>query len=228
MGREAAPPQGLGTPPQGLQTLRESVANYYGSRLAAYGATPLGVDWSCQLTQDLRFAQLLRACDFSGPFSLDDLGCGYGALLAFLARRHPGAGIDYLGIDMSPAMVARARSKWRRQERVAFAVGDHSPRTADYTVASGIFNVRLEADTPLWEQWIDHTLARIAASSRLGFAVNFLAPLPDGALGKPQLYRTAPGHWRGLCGKLGFASSVLDNYGMREFTLLARRDPAVP
>src|SRR5882757_7851008 len=73
------------------------VEAYYSARVARYGATPLGVDWSCQATQSLRFVQLLKICDFSAPFSLNDLGCGYGALCAFLDTRYSEAGIDYLG-----------------------------------------------------------------------------------------------------------------------------------
>jgi trans-aconitate methyltransferase len=84
-----------------------SIEAYYSARVAKYGATPLGVDWSCQATQSLRFVQLLKICDFAAPFTLNDIGCGYGALAAFLAMRYPEAKIDYLGLDLSRAMVSR-------------------------------------------------------------------------------------------------------------------------
>ena len=84
---------------------------YYSARVAQYGATPMGVDWSCQATQSLRFVQLLKVCDFSAAFSLNDIGCGYGALAAFLAVRHPKSKIDYLGVDLSRAMIERARRR---------------------------------------------------------------------------------------------------------------------
>ncbi|MGN8544218.1 class I SAM-dependent methyltransferase [Bradyrhizobium sp. 13971] len=87
---------------------------------------PARVDWSCQATQDLRFVQLLKLCDFSAPFSLNDIGCGYGALCAYLARRHPQAEIDYLGIDLSRAMISRARRRFSAPGR-RFKVGKGSP-----------------------------------------------------------------------------------------------------
>jgi len=60
----------------GVQQVYSDVEAYYGARVAKYGATPRGVDWSCQATQSLRFVQLLRICDFAAPFALNDVGCG--------------------------------------------------------------------------------------------------------------------------------------------------------
>jgi hypothetical protein len=48
-------------------------------KIRKFGATPLGVDWTCVSTQQLPFVQLLKLCDTS-PASLNDLGCGYGAI----------------------------------------------------------------------------------------------------------------------------------------------------
>ena len=55
-----------------LGSVYSDVEAYYSARVAKYGATPLGVDWSCQATQSLRFVQLLKICDFSCE---RDLGC---------------------------------------------------------------------------------------------------------------------------------------------------------
>jgi len=91
-----------------LGDVLSDVEAYYSARVAKHGATPLGVDWSCWATQNLRFVQLLKLCDFSAPFALNDIGCGYGALAAHLAMRHADAEIDYLGVDLSQAMIRRA------------------------------------------------------------------------------------------------------------------------
>lgn len=205
-----------------LAPLRGRIRGYYTAKIERHGPTPAGVDWSCTPTQELRFVQLLRLCDFSRPFSLDDLGCGYGALLGFIGRRHRGARVDYLGIDLSESMVAQAQALWARRRNAAFRVGSRSPRVADYSVASGIFNVRIDEPLGLWEEFIADTLRGLSASSRVGFAVNFLAPLPQGMEGKPELYRCSPAPWVEFCERLGLATEVLDRYGMREFTLFAR------
>ena len=102
-----------------LNAVCEQVEAYYSAKLARHGANPHGVDWSCAATQWLRFVQLLKICSFDTPFSLIDLGCGYGALAAFLADRYPHASVEYLGIDLSPAMVRRARRRYRGFRRSA-------------------------------------------------------------------------------------------------------------
>ena len=166
--------------PAFLVPVHARIAPYYGETVARHGATPRGVDWRCVPTQELRFIQLLKLCDFSRPFSLNDVGCGYGALIGFIARRHPQATIDYLGIDLSPAMISRARRRHRGAAGRRFVVGSGIPRTADYAVASGVMNVMLDHPPALWEEFVAETLRCMHASARLGFAVNFMAERPDG------------------------------------------------
>lgn len=198
---------------------------YYAAKLARYGAIPPGVDWSCEATQRLRFVQLLKLCAFDAPFSLNDVGCGYGALSVFMAERYPDCQVDYLGIDIAPSMVRRARRRHRGEPNVRFAVGRSIPRQADYAVASGIMNVKLDQPLDLWEFFVRTTLVDMHRTSRLGFAVNFMAsPTPDAPPG--QLYCPAPETWIRFCQEtLGCSVAVLSDYGMREYTLHVRRLP---
>jgi len=198
------------------------VQAYYEAKLARHGANPRGVDWSCTATQWLRFVQLLKLCSFDTPLSLIDLGCGYGALAAFLAERYPRASVDYLGIDLSSAMVRRARRRHRGNPAIRFRIGRSYPQQADYTVASGVMNVRLGCPIPLWESLVRSTLADMRRMSRRGFAVNFLAMLPVNT--PPEmLYCPHPAIWSRYCEEeLGCAVEVRDDYGIREYTLLAR------
>jgi SAM-dependent methyltransferase len=203
------------------------IERYYAAKLARHGATALGVDWSCTGTQWLRFAQLLRICPLERPFSLIDLGCGYGALAAFLVEHHPEARIDYLGIDLSHEMVRRARRRHRGKPSSRFAVGRTSSHAADYAVASGIMNVMLGYPLSLWEGFVRTMLLDLHHMGRQGFAVNFLTALsPDVPAG--QLYCPDPAVWARFCeDEFCRSVEVLENYGLREFTLLARaRDSA--
>ncbi|RYF25849.1 MAG: class I SAM-dependent methyltransferase [Comamonadaceae bacterium] len=195
---------------------------YYSARLLKYGATPLGVDWSCAPTQQLRFVQLLKLLGKRRKFSLNDLGCGYGALLAFLEMRHPSWQVDYAGVDLSSVMVAKAAELWGHRPSCSFEVGFQCQRVADFSVASGIFNVRLDMKPNDWASFIASTLADMHASSRKGFAVNFLEPARPGSTPVPELYRAPLRKWARYCEqRFGSRTEIVRGYGMREYTLLA-------
>ncbi|EIM24649.1 class I SAM-dependent methyltransferase [Microvirga lotononidis] len=203
-----------------LDEAYRQVEHYYTQKLRRHGASPLGVDWSCMPTQALRFRKLLTLCDFASPFSLNDLGCGYGALLDYLALYHPQTPVDYLGVDLSPAMVRSAKKRWVG-ERIRFLQGVESPRPADYSIASGIFNVMLDQPIPLWEQLIETTLTHLRSTSRKGFAVNFVHLPASGLIMTAGLYCTRPERWSAFCEtRLNSRVRIVDDYGMREFTLL--------
>jgi len=205
-----------------LEQLHRDVAQYYTGTLRRFGPTPLGVDWSCAPTQALRFRKLLTLCDFGSSFSLNDVGCGYGALLEYLAEYHPDAEIDYLGIDLSQAMVRKARKLWSGGSR-RFLQASVAPRAADYSIASGIFNVMLDQPVDRWERFVATTLRHMHETSRRGFAVNFVsAPLPGQGI-RRGLYGASPERWIDFCRtEFGGDAALVSNYGMSEFTLLVR------
>jgi SAM-dependent methyltransferase len=181
------------------------------------------VDWPNAASQYLRFLQLLKICDFGRPFSLNDFGCGYGALLGYLAVRHRGADVTYNGIDLSPSMISIAGRRWAKRPRTTFVVASRCPKITDYSVASGVFNVRLGQPLEAWEAYVRQILRDLCGHSRMGFAVNFLLPHDDARM-ESALYRTPRSRWIRFCRQeLGCVVTPLTGYGLREFTLLARR-----
>ncbi len=213
---------------QDCTPLHIAVAQYYRQTLRRHGATPAGADWLSAAGQDLRLALLLRVCNLDWPFSLNDLGCGYGALPDYLLSRHPGLQLDYLGIDVSREMVACAARRFRNHPaphplKICFKQGCAAPRVADYAVASGIFNVVPAAAEGLWTGLIAQTLSGLHATTRHGFAVNFMRDTP-GEPREPGLYQTSPAPWVAYCEReLGTTITVLEDYALNEFTILARR-----
>ena len=203
-----------------LARIHASVDAYYSSKVESFGATPRGVDWTCEATQKLRFVQLLRHCDTTSRASINDLGCGYGALLAFCRERAPAWQLDYLGIDLSGAMVRAAQATWHDEAGVRFVQGTRSPRVADYSIASGIFNVCGAIERDGWEGFIRTTLRAMKASTRRAVAVNFMAPPASGPSAPSQLYRTRAAPWIEFCeDELGARTTLIGHYGLREFTL---------
>jgi SAM-dependent methyltransferase len=199
----------------------EEVGRYYAGKLRRFGPCALGVDWACELTQQLRFVQLLKLCGLREPFSINDFGCGYGALVPFLEQRHQSRVTAYHGVDIAPEMIAAARMSQPTGNWVQFAVGQELTRMADYSVASGVFNVKLDHSRRSWEAFVRQTLAGLSRWSRRGFAVNFLLPLQ--ASTPQELYCTDPLPWADYCRQvLRREAEVLSGYGLQEFTLIAR------
>lgn len=199
---------------------------YYSERLREHGATAKGVDWNGEASQELRFEQLLKIIPLSRPAdpppSLNDLGCGYGALRAYLQRQ--GQVLEYRGYDLSADMIAAAQQQAVGQVPARFMVAANCVEEADYSVASGLFNVRQNTPIADWEAFILSVLDDLDRHSRLGFAFNCLTSYSDPDRMKAELYYGDPCHYFNLC-KRRYSRHValLHDYGLYEFTLLVRK-----
>src|SRR5438105_3373243 len=88
-------------------SILNEVGRYYSRKIQEHGATPAGVDWNSAASQELRFDQLLRMVPKGEPFSINDYGCGYGALADYLKKHR--YQFQYSGFEISEAMAAEAR-----------------------------------------------------------------------------------------------------------------------
>jgi SAM-dependent methyltransferase len=199
----------------------DTARTYYSEKLKQHGATARGVDWPSAASQYLRFVQLLKLCDFSRPFSINDFGCGYGALLEYFAYRHPEVAIRYHGIDISPSMIEAAQRRWKHHTPATFSIGSQCREAADYSLASGVFNIKLHWPVEEWEIYVKSILTNLRANSRRGFSVNFMLPLEEPS-DEQSLYRTTPDRWIDFLKELDCSAEQISDYGLREFTLLAR------
>lgn len=200
------------------------VGSYYSSKLAQYGSTPLGVDWNGESGQFLRFQQLSKVIARSdATFSLNDLGCGYGALVDFLTLKYPD--FRYFGFDVSLDMIRSAESRYEGHDNVEFAVGGEPAEVADYGIASGIFNVRMDNTDSEWLKYIEHTLDILNKTSRRGFSFNCLTSYSDPERMRANLYYADPCYLFNLC-KLNYSKEValLHDYELYEFTIIVRKE----
>ena len=199
-----------------------SVKKYYDEKLIEYGTTSRGVDWNSLESQNLRFAQLLNVCDTSNFFTINDYGCGSGALVDYLTDQD--YAFQYHGFDISELMVAEARELHQEGSNCTLFVNeDHLP-VANYTVASGIFNVKLQTSNDDWEAYILKTIVRIAELSEKGFAFNALSKYSDSEYMRPNLYYADPLTLFDFC-KRNFSKFVnlLHDYPLYEFTIVVRK-----
>jgi len=199
-----------------------SVERYYTGKYRLHGATPRGVDWNGKESQEIRFKQLLRVCNTRGYFSINDYGCGYGGLFRFM--KEAGYDFEYLGFDLSEEMIKKARADFGSDPNCEFLIGGHGGRSADYTVASGIFNLRFEYDN---KQWLDHilvTLHDMNGVSEKGFSFNCLTKYSDSEFMREDLYYADPCFIFDYC-KRNFSRNValLHDYELYEFTIIVRK-----
>src|SRR5688500_799950 len=119
--------------------------SFYQRNLGEFGPSAKGVGWKNSDAQTIRFRQLMKV--FNRPsFSLNDLGCGVGDFVSFAEEEL--SGCDYRGYDIMDEMVTEASRKFQGHDNVSFHLikeaADILP--ADYTIASGICNRRINKD----------------------------------------------------------------------------------
>ena len=204
------------------ERLRGQARDYYEGKLRAHGATPAGVDWNSVESQELRFALLANLWRDEADASILDYGCGYGALADYLrARGHRGA---YTGYDVSEAMATTAHARMASLRACQVTARREELKPADFAVASGVFNVKQDADEDAWRAYIWDTVADLAELGTRGFAFNALTSYSDLDKRRPDLYYADPLEAFDRC-KRAYSRFVtlLHDYPLYEFTIIVRR-----
>jgi SAM-dependent methyltransferase len=198
------------------------IESYYSSKLIQHGETALGVDWNSAESQMLRFKQLCKVIKKSKSFSVNDLGCGYGAFYTYLSNKRKS--FTYFGMDISHDMIQTARRRFQDKSETHFVVSDKPDQIADYGIASGIFNVRFDRSDDEWLSSMVDTLDELHQTSRLGFAFNCLTSYSDAEKMRKDLFYADPCFFFNLCMR-SYAKNValLHNYGLYEFTILVTK-----
>lgn len=204
-----------------MERILRDVAAYYTGKLCDHGPTARGADWNSTESQALRFEQLLKVCDPSVRFSLNDYGCGYGALVSHLESR--GLTVRYAGYDVSEAMVAQARALYTGRSWCQFFTDEGQLGPADFSVASGIFNVKLGFSNDQWKTYMLHLVDRLAFLSQRGFAFNALTTYADADRMRGDLFYADPLFWFDHCKRrYSRKVSLLHDYPLYEFTIAVR------
>lgn len=208
---------------EGKTNLLNEVADFFSSRLAIHGNTPHGVEWNGEASQLIRFEQISKIIKTSGGFSLNDLGCGYGAYYDYLREKYQD--VSYFGTDISAPMIAAALERHQEYSQAKYAVSGTPLQVADYSVASGIFNLRLNWPDAEWEKYILNTLDELERNSKRGFAFNCLTSYSDSDKMRSELYYANPCKIFDYC-KRKYSKNValLHDYGLYDFTILVRKD----
>ena len=175
-------------------SLPQRLARHYDMACRQLGSNPASVLWQSRVSQEARFKALLTVIEGDRSkryLSLNDVGCGYGALWFWLgwSWRWWQRGF-YTGYDISPVMLEAAMSRIS-SPRVRFVCAPYPTEQADYTLASGLFGLKLGVSDQEWETWVEDLIVRMAQASRRGLACNFLDKRMR-PVSRPTLWYTDP------------------------------------
>jgi SAM-dependent methyltransferase len=160
--------------------------------------------------------------DTSTPFSVFDFGCGYGALLDHMEETYPE--FKYTGFDICEEMVVNAIESHKGKTNVAWHTQQPENELFDYTIASGIFNVRQDHSDDEWKKYIEDTIMDMNRYSRKGFAFNVLTSYSDVEKRQDYLYYADPLYFFDFCKKNCSKYVTLNHsYPLWEFSILVTK-----
>ena len=201
------------------------VANLYSSSLKAHGLTPKGVGWKDEDSQRLRFEKLAQVIDMRTAgegISVNDFGCGYGAMFRYFDEMPSVRLTRYYGYDISEEMLAAAK-QFVDDPRAEFIQSSQATHEADYSFVSGTFNVKLEASDEIWTEYMKEMLMNLSAMSVRGFAFNILTTYVDWK--QENLYYADPFIFFDFCKRnISRYVSLLHDYPLFEWTMIVRKE----
>lgn len=208
-----------------LENINKDLQEFYNKNLQSHGPGAQGVGWKNQEAQMIRFEQLARLLPSQKPFAINDLGCGVGDFAIFLQQK-AFTDFTYTGYDVMEEMVRLAREKHSDSANREFVQIEHAANMnhADYTIASGIFNLRYGNADEQWLAYILDNLHQMDSKSTAGFAFNALTRYSDKDKMQDYLYYADPLYLFDYC-KKKFSRNValLHDYNQFDFTILVRK-----
>lgn len=198
------------------------VNSYYTDKIVKNGLTPQGVDWNSEESQFLRFEVLSTVIENQASFSILDYGCGFGSMLDFYKTKYNK--FEFLGFDISEEMINSAKISHPNDANAKWFTNLEAVPNADFTIASGIFNVRLKNSDKDWLDYILETLTTINQKTDKGFSFNMLTKYSDAEYMKDYLYYADPLFIFDYC-KKNFSKYVTlkHDYPLYEFTIIVKK-----
>lgn len=201
----------------------KKVDEYYSKKIRDHGTTSQGVDWNGEASHFLRFKQLCKVFTDLKNKSVLDFGCGYGSLIDYLHTNNL-RDYTYYGYDISAEMLKAAKQTFS-EDYIHFIENLKEVDQVDYTIANGIFNVKLDQNEQEWEAYVKETLKTIDSKTKCGFSFNILTSFSDEDYKKGHLYYANPMLFFEYC-KTNFSKNValLHDYELYEFTIIVRKE----
>lgn len=200
----------------------KKIEDLYTGNLEKFGIDSKSVGWNSPESQELRFQKLCEVIydPVNTPFSVNELGCGYGELFKFFQARSYKVS-EFNGYDISQKML-EAANNYVKDEKAKWINGSKIHTKADYTITSGIFNVKFEEQKNNWENYIKDTLTNMFEFSDRGISFNLLTKYVD--YEAENLYYADPAFFFDFCKRnLSPRVSLLHDYKLYEWTMIVKK-----
>lgn len=185
----------------------------YEKMFLQYGDTAEGAFWKDENSRQIRYDQLTKIVK-KESFSTLDFGCGSGSLIH---RLKPLGLQSYVGVENVDRIRATATDKF--PEYTFEKDLDGCKGQWDYAFVSGTFNYcPVSVDDVDWELWVKKTIQELRKRVTYGLAMNFMSTQTDWKdteLWYPRSYEQV------LEWVSPMKTTILDQYGLYEWTLLA-------
>lgn len=203
-----------------MNELLNKIENLYDTSLQEHGVDSKSVGWENHDLHQLRFKKLVSQIDNKTEITVNDLGCGYGAMYNYLNEKFKLK--TYYGYDISEHMLDKAREHIK-DKKCEWICNSKLNTVADYTFISGIFNVKFDTNIEEWTKYILSVLDNVNEYSSKGFSFNLLTSYVD--YKKEHLYYGDPTFFFDYC-KKNYSKKValLHDYELWEWTIIVYKD----
>ena len=197
----------------------------YSDNVKTHRLNPKSVGWKDEAAQQLRFQQLVRVIrpeSADRSITVNDYGCGYGAMFRYLDNMASVKLARYYGYDISKEMLTAAQ-EFVNDTKAEFFHSSHVIKEADYSFASGTFHVKLDASHENWTEFVKETVIGLAEKSKWGCAFNLLSEYVDWK--QENLYYADPMVFFDFCKRdISRYVSLLHDYPLYEWTIIIHKE----
>jgi SAM-dependent methyltransferase len=169
--------------------IQKQITAFYEDLLKTHGTSVESLAMPTQAAQLRNFECVTKAfAHETQPFTVYEVGCGFGDMADYLAEHYPLA--RYAGSDISSEMIKSALELRPRLDVECRDVIANPPEPADYVVLCGVFNCKLDASDEAWQEFVFTMLRAMWGFARKGISANFHTGYVDWQ--KPADYHQDP------------------------------------
>ena len=157
-----------------MRNVEATIAQKYNKRFTKWGAVPEASLWFSKERQLVRFKLIADVIAQKRPkenFSINDIGCGYGAFIPYLFKRFPIADFTYTGFEIAEKPLNYCIKKYQTSN-IVFEMGNSPKRQSDFSIMSGTYNYAPVLSPKVWQAYLFKNLSQIWSYSRCGMIFN--------------------------------------------------------